>query len=299
MNFWWRNEPPLWSWPLWPLSLAWRAGAAFGRTRGEAFAAKVPVISVGNLVVGGAGKTPVTMALAARLAAAGRKPAVLSRGYAGGDEARLMERRGLTVFVGPSRVASAQRAVEQGADVLLLDDGLQHHALGRDLDVIVADASNPLGNGRVMPMGPLRELPADLSRVRRGLLWLTHCELPRHPRLGELSRFPAVESRYRTRADLRGKRVFAFAGIARPEHFQKTLLDAGAEIAFAKWFGDHHRYTRRELDELRRAAGSAPLVTTEKDLARIDDPRGIEAVPIEVEILRGEEALAQALREIL
>jgi len=290
VKFWWRNQPPLWSWPLWPASLAWRAFA-----RGHAgVKVAAPVISVGNIVVGGAGKTPVTMFLAAKLSA--HRPAVLTRGYAGGDEAELMRRRGFSVYVGADRVASARRAIADGAGVLILDDGLQHRALQRDLDVIVADASNPLGNGHVMPMGPLRELPSSLRRVQRGLLWLTHCELPRHPRVSELARFPVVESRYSARADLRGKRVFAFAGIARPEHFQRTLLDLGAEIAGSRWFPDHHRFTQSQLAQLRRT--DALLVTTEKDLARIGDPAGIVAVPIDVEIVRGANALDEALREI-
>jgi tetraacyldisaccharide 4'-kinase len=208
-----------------------------------------------------------------------------------------MKKRGLAVHAGADRLASARRAVADGAGVLLLDDGLQHHALQRDLDIIVADASNPLGNGHVLPMGPLRELPSRLSRVRRGLVWLTHCELPHHPRLVELPKFPQVESRYVARAELRGKRVFAFAGIARPEHFMKTLLDLGAEISGTRWFRDHHRFSAAELAELRRT--DAQLVTTEKDLVRIADPSGIMAVPIEVEILRGEDALQAALDEVL
>ena len=291
MKFWWRHEPPLWAWPLWPASLAWRA---LSRPR-AGVRVEVPVISVGNLVVGGAGKTPVTMLLAERLAAS--KPAVLTRGYAGGDEAELMKRRGLQVYAGADRVASARRAVADGARVLLLDDGLQHHAIARDLDVVVVDASNPLGNGHVMPLGPLRELPSRLRRVRRGLLWLTHCELPKHPRIAELPKWPIVESRYVARTDLRGKRVFAFAGIARPEHFVKTLLDLGADIAGTRWFPDHHRFTARELAELRRT--DAQLVTTEKDLVRIADASGILAVPVSVEILRGEDALDAALREVV
>src|SRR5207245_1643534 len=120
------------------------------------------------------------------LAARGHKPAVLSRGYgrrsreplevgpeaiveAAGDEPLLLARRGCKVFVGPRRSALAQLAIQRGADVLLLDDGLQHYGLARDLDIIVADASNPFGNGRLLPAGPLREPVAALRRVRHGL----------------------------------------------------------------------------------------------------------------------------------
>jgi tetraacyldisaccharide 4'-kinase len=160
--------------------------------------AGVPVISVGNLAVGGSGKTPVALALAERLTLAGRRPAVLSRGHGatsgavrvvsdgervllsaaeGGDEPVLLARRvqGLRVVCGPDRAALARLAVDRlGADVLLLDDGFQHRRLRRDLDVVVLDASNPWGNGHCLPRGPNREPPGALSRA--GLVWLTHVD---------------------------------------------------------------------------------------------------------------------------
>ncbi|HEX4385318.1 MAG TPA: tetraacyldisaccharide 4'-kinase, partial [Myxococcales bacterium] len=239
MKWWWRDRPPLWTLPLAPLSLLYAAGARVHRASVKAVRASVPVISVGNLTVGGAGKTPVTLFLARRLSGH-RKPAILSRGYGRdsreplrvtattpvrlcGDEPLLLARQGLDVWVGPSRALLAELAVKAGADVLLLDDGLQHHALARDLDVVVLDASNPLGNGALLPRGPLRELPQALSRVRRGLFWLTRADLPRHPLAGSLSGFPQVESLYEPRAELRGQRVFLFAGIARPASFEASV----------------------------------------------------------------------------
>ena len=210
-----------------------------------------------------------------------------------------MARRGFRVFVGPRRAALAELAIARGADVLLLDDGLQHHGIARDLDVIVADASNPFGNGRLLPAGPLREPVSALSRVRLGLVWLTRCDLPRDPRTAQLSAFPSVESAYQAEAALRGRIVFAFAGIARPEGFLGTLRGLGAEIAGTRWFRDHHLYSPADLRALRHQAGEALLVTTEKDLVRIDRPDGIVAVPVAVRILRGEEALERALGEVL
>src|SRR2546425_10789174 len=143
-----------------------------------------------------------------------------------------MARRGCRVFVGPARVALAELAIRRGADVLLLDDGLQHHALARDLDIIVADASNPLGNGRLLPRGPLRERPAALRRVKRGLLWLTRCDLPRDPRTKDLLElgFPSVGSSFAASADLRGKGAFLFAGIGRPAAFEATGRAVVAEV---------------------------------------------------------------------
>jgi tetraacyldisaccharide 4'-kinase len=316
VRFWWEREPPPWSILLAPAAAAWGVGAALHRAAARPVKAAVPVISVGNLTVGGAGKTPVVLELAARLLRRGRKPAVLSRGYGRrsrrdlratpdaraeevGDEPLLIARRGFPVWVGPRRAALAPRAVDQGADVLLLDDGLQHHALARDLDVVVADASNLFGNGALLPRGPLRELPSALGRVRNGLVWLTRCDLPRDPRVESLRGFPLVESAYQARADLRGRRVFLFAGIARPDSFVETVRGLGAEIAGTRWFRDHHVFSARELIELRAQAAGATLVTTEKDLARIGQPQDIVPVPVELRILRGEDALERALGGIL
>jgi tetraacyldisaccharide 4'-kinase len=302
--------------PLGALSVVYRAGAALHRAASRPVKISVPVISIGNLTVGGAGKTPVALELARRLAERGRKPAVLSRGYGrrsreplevtpdarvevAGDEPLLMSRRGCKVFVGPRRAALAELAIRRGADVLLLDDGLQHHAIARDLDVIVADASNPFGNGRLLPAGPLREPVSALARVRLGLVWLTRCDLPRDPRTAALGGFPAVESAYEGSPELRGKRVFLFAAIARPDTFAATVRGLGGEIAGTRWFRDHHPYTVREVQDLRHSAAGALLVTTEKDLVRIEQPAGIVAVRVEVRILRGEDVLEHALGEIL
>lgn len=315
MRLWWEREAPLWSLSLLPLAAVYRAGAAIHRAAARPVQARVPVISVGNLTVGGAGKTPVALCIAQRLIARGRRPAVLSRGYGRklrtplqvsaesavqevGDEPLLLARRGLVVFVGPSRALLAGLAVERGADVLVLDDGLQHHALYRDLDVLVADASNPFGNGHLLPLGPLREPLSALSRVQRGLLWLTRCDLPRDPRVLRLPVWPTLESDYQTTADLRGKRVFLFAGIARPASFEATVRALGAEIAGSRWFRDHHFYTQYDLQALRREAGTALLLTTEKDRVRIEQRDGIAAVTVDVRILRGEDALDAALGAI-
>lgn len=218
-----------------PLLLAeglFRAGAAargFLYDKGvlPSTPAGVPVVSVGNLAVGGAGKTPVVLALAARLAAAGRRPAVLSRGYGatrgddrvvsdgekvlldaaqGGDEPVLLARRlpGLRVLCGPDRARLSARAVALGADVLLLDDGFQHRRLRRDLDVVVIDATNPFGNGHCLPYGPNREPRSALRRA--GLVWLTHADRATADGLASLRALarsttgrPPVESRHAPR----------------------------------------------------------------------------------------------------
>ncbi|MGB8930528.1 MAG: tetraacyldisaccharide 4'-kinase [Anaeromyxobacteraceae bacterium] len=204
---WWGASPRLapraLGLALAPAGAIFRLGAALrcaAYDHGLALAARaaVPVISVGNVVVGGAGKTPATAAIAERLKARGRRVAILSRGYGavrsdprvvsdgeavlldaaqGGDEPVLLARRlfGVPVLCGPRRAELARRAVvELGADVLLLDDGFQHRSLMRDLDVVLLDAANPFGNGRCLPAGPNREPRAALRRA--GLIWLSRVD---------------------------------------------------------------------------------------------------------------------------
>ena len=198
-DIWWEEAggPGALAAPLALAEAAFRIGAAL---RGALYAARLlpvaragaPVVSIGNLAVGGAGKTPATLAVTERLVARGRRVAVLSRGYGAergdprvvsdgrrmlldsaqaGDEPFLIARRlpGVAVLCGPRRAELARRAVEAlGADALVLDDGFQHRALARDLDVVVVDAASPGGNGRLLPRGPNREPWAALSRAQLG-----------------------------------------------------------------------------------------------------------------------------------
>ena len=333
MRFLWRTDEPLWlKTALLPLTAAsWVYAAAAAVRRPRVFHAPVPAISVGNVVAGGAGKTPVAMEIVRRLLQRGRKAAILSRGYGrrargdlevsagttsdeAGDEPALLKRRlpGALVLVGPRRSLLAARAAARGAEVLVLDDGLQHLSLARDLDVVVMDASNPLGNGKRLPRGPLRERPTSaFGRAgRKGLLWLTRCDLPRDRRTNALIaaareaglRGP-VESAYATAAPIAKEAVFLFAAIARPASFEALVRSAGATVVGSRWFPDHHRYSSVDLTSLRRVAaaqGATRLLTTEKDLVRIpasdrDAPPPIEAIPIDLRILAGEDALVSAL----
>jgi len=330
--FWWRRDEPPWAeaalWPLSIASLAYRAGAEFARRSAHPVRAGAPVISIGNLVVGGAGKTPVALEIAERLLRRGKQPAVLSRGYGrrarrpvevseltpcslAGDEPLLLKRRcpRLRVLVGPRRALLASQAVARGADVLLLDDGLQHHQLERDLDVVVMDASNPLGNGRLLPRGPMREPLQSLVRVRRGLLWLTRCDLPRAPELPRLPLAGPVESAFAPRDGQApwGKTAFLFAGLAQPASFEALVRARGTRVVGARWFRDHHAYSARDLQQLRRAAelsGAEVLLTTEKDAVRLapkdfTGPPPIEQVAVDLGVVGGEAALEAALDEVL
>jgi tetraacyldisaccharide 4'-kinase len=350
---WWSERPGplvrLLLAPLWLLSLLFGAAVAlrgwlYRRGLLAASVARAPVISVGNLAVGGAGKTPVTMAIARRLQARGRAVAVLSRGYgatrqdarvvsdgravlldaaAGGDEPVLLARRlpGVRVLCGPRRAALAEQAVARlQADALLLDDGLQHRALARDLDVVVLDAANPLGNGWLLPAGPGREPQRALGRA--GLVWLSRVDQAAPAvlrRWRELARAATgrapVESRHAPvdvvdgRLDrslglgaLRGRRVLLLSGLARPGAFRRTVEELGAQVVAERRHADHHRFTPAELDEAlaaATAAGADLVVTTEKDAVRLAPERAAEprlaVVRIEAEVLAGGPALDEAL----
>jgi tetraacyldisaccharide 4'-kinase len=350
---WWAERPTPGERAL--LALLWpgeRLFAAAVRLRGLAYdrrwldvaLAQAPVISIGNLAVGGAGKTPVTHAIAARLAARGRRVAILSRGYgairsdtrvvadgeqvllsaeAGGDEPVLLARRlpGVRVVCGPRRAELARLATGRlGADVLLLDDGFQHRALARDLDVVVLDAASPFGNGHLLPMGPNREPRRALRRA--GLVWLSRVDQATPEQLERLrvlafrhsGRGP-VESRHAPLdlldgtlgrslglAAARGKRVLLLSGLARPGAFRRTVEGLGAEVVAERRHPDHHRFSAADLDGARAAAdaGRAELiVTTEKDAVRLPPAWGAEprlaVVRIEAELVAGDAALRAVL----
>jgi len=350
---WWSERPGLAAWLLLlPLRLASLLFGVAVALRGWLYdrgllasaRARAPVISVGNLAVGGAGKTPVTMAIAGLLQARGRTVAILSRGYgatrgdprvvsdgrevlldaaAGGDEPVLMARRlpGVRVLCGPRRATIAAEAVSRhGADALLLDDGLQHRALARDLDVVVLDAASPLGNGWLLPAGPGREPLAALGRA--GLVWLSRVDqappeaLERWRALArQATGRPPVESRHAPvdvvdgRLErslglqaLRGRRVLLLSGLARPGAFRRTVEGLGATVVAERRHPDHHRFSAAELDEAMaaaEAAGAELVVTTEKDAVRLAPPRAAEArlavVRIEAELVAGQAALEEAL----
>lgn len=257
------------------------------------------VVSVGNLTVGGSGKTPVVRFLAEALRARGRSVAILSRGYGRsgttplrvdprhspvevGDEPLLLARAlpEVPVYVGADRVALAQRARDAGTEVALLDDGFQHRRLARDVDLLVVDARAPLGNGRLLPAGPLREPPSAARRATA--VWL-RCATPDAPLPAPFAPLPVVRARHvpwdvvdetggaLPLERLCGRRVLAFAGLARPSGFVSSLGALGAEVVATRLFPDHHAFRTPELQALAAEAASlgATLVTTEKDLVRL------------------------------
>ncbi len=310
-SFWWREAGPL-ARLLAPLGALYGAVAA-RRLAQPGERARVPVVCIGNLTVGGAGKTPTAIAVARLLQASGARPIFLTRGYGGrlggpvavapthgaadvGDEPLLLARVAPTI-VARDRPAGARAAVAAGADVIVMDDGFQNPTLAKDLSVIVVDGRRGLGNRKVLPAGPLRApLLPQVARAQAllvvgdaGPLARPAIDAARAAGLpvmtGRLVPDPAVA------ATLAGRAALAFAGIADPEKFFATLRGAGIAVTATQGFPDHHRFSAAEAADLVARADRAglALVTTEKDLARM---QGDEAA---AELARRATALPVAL----
>jgi tetraacyldisaccharide 4'-kinase len=277
------------------------AAAARARLARSAPRADLPAIAIGGLSLGGDGKTPTALALTAMLKQLGERPFLSTRGYgrrrgvegepfvvdparhdalAAGDEALLLARAAPTI-VGADRIAAARLAAGLGASVLVLDDGLHSRRISPDLSLLVVDAEYGAGNGFCPPAGPLRApLAAQLARAD-ALIVIGEGAAPGFG-LGRRMIRARLEADPQAAARLSGRRVFAFAGVGRPEKFKRTLERAGAIIAGVRWFPDHHFYEAAELAGLALAAqklGAVP-VTTEKDLARIEASGVFESVAV-------------------
>ena len=289
--FWWRKAGAMAA-LLSPLGAIYGALAARRMAR-PGHACGIPVICIGNLTVGGAGKTPAALAVVELLRSELRQPFFLTRGYGGrlhgpvrvdpavhisldvGDEALLLARAGPTI-VAADRAAGAKAAREAGAEIVVMDDGLQNPALTKDVSILVIDGRRGIGNGLVIPAGPLRApVEPQLDHVNAVLVvdeaaqgWpvLAAAAARKLPLFhGKLEPDP------RALAALRGKPVLAFAGIGDPERFFATLHSAGIEVRARHAFPDHHPFSAAEARVLvgRAQRGGLTLVTTEKDMARI------------------------------
>ncbi len=255
------------------------------------------VISVGNLTVGGTGKTPLVLWLAERLAAEGHRPAILTRGYRGGaeldanglplsDEAALLRSRlgeSVPLGVGKNRYRSGRTLEQQGVHWFILDDGFQHLALDRDADIVLVDATDPFGGGRLLPAGRLREPQRALARA--DVVVITRAEhtpaveaiVKRYTRAPIFHAQTELEAALRAPAmvaalsetDRAKMKFLAFCGIGNPAAFFDDLRRWGFTVAGERPFPDHHRYTPAEvaaLDRMGVAAGAEALICTEKDI---------------------------------
>ena len=274
------------------------------------------VVSVGNLTVGGTGKTPAACMLAEWAMDGGYRPAILSRGYGGhyrtrvhvvsdehgihagptqaGDEPVLLARKlkGVPVILSKKRYLAGSLAAEKyKSNFFILDDGFQHLALKRDLDLVLIDAATPFGNGHLLPWGPLREPVDQLKRADAliltrsggdpggdGLKGMIREQLPdkavyRADHIPEKVIFPYKKRDYGP-GFLKGRRLLGFAGIARPEIFRQTLVRLGGDPVFFTGYPDHHVFTRKDLDHLvaKKAELKADyLLTTEKDWVKMEN----------------------------
>ena len=295
-----RPDSPLpnylrWSGPL--LAAGFGLGSKCHRALTKARFAPLPTICVGNLSAGGTGKTPAVKYFARILCSLGRRPAVLMRGYKeqASDEAReitaAISDLKVPVLIGADRLASAQTALNSGCDAVLLDDGFQHWRMARDLDIVLIDALDPFGGGRLLPFGRLRESPAALSRA--SVVIVTRSDACSENDLASLrSRLKALAPdalqlraihkplRLKTCGSdetqplekLQRLRVLAACGIGNPAGFQRTLSVLGCELAGFAVFPDHHNYTTDDLTRLSAQAKDLranAIVVTEKDAVKI------------------------------
>ena len=293
-DFWYPRERRL-PWPAFfvlPLSLVWQGLGCLRAHFAKNWKAPCPVICVGNAVVGGTGKTPIVLALGHDLAIKGVNVHIVSYGYKGrrrgplrvdlkrhdyrdvGDEALLLAQIAPT-WIGRNRAAAIALAAKNGADLVLVDDGLQNPHFFKDLSFLVVDGEEGFGNGLIVPAGPLRERPATALGRANALIVMGDGVAGKEiaERMRHLTK-PVIESRLSPALetpDIRGRRLIAFAGIGRPEKFARQLRDLGGEVIELCSFDDHHIYNETDADRLLALAigHNASLITTEKDRVRL------------------------------
>ena len=325
-GFWFHppDRPGWLSTAVLPLAWAWRAAARQRLRRGQRAKIGVPVICVGNVNIGGGGKTPTVIEIASRLQESAQRPHILSKGYGGslkgpvqvdpvthsadqvGDEP-LLHAAFAPTWVARDRLRAGRAAAAAGATIVVMDDGFQNPDLSHDLSIIVANSAVGFGNGRVVPAGPLRESVEDA--VSRADLIVTIGSETEHETLmrkwPQLRGVPGVRGDVEvlpTGMDWDGQRVLAFAGIAHPRRFYETLRGLGADVAATRSFPDHHRYGPALLRRLEGEAAriDAQLVTTEKDAVRLPPfyQKRVLSLPIRV-VIRDDAALGEKLDDVL
>ncbi len=294
----WSRPPGLMARLLSPLGYIYGRVVSAKLKRKPAYRPGAPVICIGNLTLGGAGKTPIAIAILQRLTAMRASPVALSRGYGGaapgplkvepdhrasevGDEPLLLARYAPTI-IAKDRAAGARAAMEAGAGVIVMDDGFQNPSVPKDLSIAVVDSETGFGNGQIFPAGPLRESAKEgLARADAVILMGRGPFDPGHP----------VTIRAQLRAPLAAafddRRVVAFAGIGRPEKFYQSMQRAGADIIAVFSYPDHHAYSDDDIQRMKalaRARGAA-LATTEKDYVRLPPAlrKGVLTLPVEAQ----------------
>lgn len=272
----------------------------------------VPVICIGNLTAGGTGKTPTAVSIAKIIKSLGKEPFFVSRGYGGklsgvvvdvqkhtpqqvGDEPLLLAREA-NVSINADRAEAAKKAISNGAEVIVMDDGFQNPTLYKDLSFLVFDGGVGIGNGLPVPAGPLREFFKSVIKRADAAIIIGEDKCGLRDKLGKM---PVFEGQICSLPlpDLRSK-VIAFAGIGRPEKFYNSLRECGANVVQTFDFPDHHYYTPKELEDLIALAKKlgADLVTTAKDFVKIPNELRPNFKVLEIEIRWKDEG---ALRKFL
>jgi len=305
----------------WPYGLGVRQrNRGYDRGSRPVHRAAVPVVSVGNLSLGGTGKTPCVEHVARFYRERGVQVAILSRGYGAesgpNDEALVLEDNLPDVphLQGADRSALADAAVEElEAELLVLDDGFQHRRLHRDLDIVLIDATSPPHRDWLFPRGTLREPASGLNRA--GAILITRCDQASDAEVIAIREWlearapgvPIATTVHRPIAnELNGATVGAFCGIGNPASFRRTLESIGATVAEFRTFPDHHAYTREDVAELEAWANRLPpgavVATTQKDHVklRLDELGGrpLHTVKIELAFTHGEEEFHEALSRV-
>lgn len=325
---WWRGDArgwgPVLDFALAPAELLYRGAARvyhgmYDRGLRHAEQVGLPVISVGNISLGGSGKTPVVRWIVSQLQQLGAAPAILHGGYAP-DEPALHRswHPGLPVIAQRDRIAAARRARAEGASVAVLDDGFQHRRLARDIDIVLVPAEGWTAQPRLLPRGPWRESPRSLRRadvvgVTRKAATAEEAsrvadEMRRLAPHAQVARFLLRPSGWRAvgskapEGDAPYGDVLAVSGVARPQPFWANAKEAGARVCGALVFKDHHAYGPDDHERIRQAAGGRPIVTTSKDaikLAPLAEELEIWVLEQDVVPEAGAEALLRLLNTVL
>ena len=287
-KFWYVKKDTLFSRFFYPFSLIFRLGTKIRNITNKSQKSPLPIICVGNIVIGGAGKTPVALKIGKILTQSGYNPHFISKGYAGmikestlvetwhspksvGDESLLLSQVSPT-WIGVNRNKSINMAKENGGNCIIMDDGFQNPTIHKDFSIIVINASQEFGNKRVIPSGPLRE------SIKRGLsktnLIVVIGEVTTYLKKVIPDHIPIIQAKFNINNEnkiFKGQKITAFAGIAYPEKFFNSLREQGAKIVNKITYPDHHIFDENDLLSLAEMANKTKsiLVSTKKDFVRI------------------------------
>lgn len=287
-KFWYQKKDTIYSQVLYPFSLLFRLGTKIRNLINHTNKSPLPIICIGNIVIGGAGKTPVALKIGKILIKAGYKPHFISKGYAGiiktntlveswhspksvGDEPLLLSEIAPT-WIGTNRNKSIILANNKGGDCIIMDDGFQNPTIHKDFSIIVINSSQEFGNKRVIPSGPLRE-SINRGMSRTNLIILIGEKTKDLEKLIP-SHIPVISAQFNINNEnkiFKGQKITAFAGIAYPEKFFNSLREQGAKIVKEITYPDHHIFDENDLLNLAEVANKTKsiLVSTQKDFVRI------------------------------